>query len=122
MLCRVGALYLVERLKPEIMAAAATHYQALAVSQARRRALRRLARHPARRPQARRREWLRPSSLCVVLSGMLAKATCARQRVAGTVSGKALHQALVNPSREGCLNASDRLACPAQGSKACLSV
>jgi len=42
----VAALYLVERLKSEVMTAAATHFQALAVGQARRRALKRLARHP----------------------------------------------------------------------------
>lgn len=42
----MAALYLVERLKAEVMAAAATHFQAVAVGQARRRALRRLARHP----------------------------------------------------------------------------
>ena len=44
--CSVAALYLVERLKSEVMAAAATHFQALAVGQARRRTIKRLARHP----------------------------------------------------------------------------
>jgi hypothetical protein len=43
----VAALYLVERLKSEVMAVAATHFQAMAISHARRRALKRLARHAA---------------------------------------------------------------------------
>ncbi|EIE21844.1 hypothetical protein COCSUDRAFT_56295 [Coccomyxa subellipsoidea C-169] len=45
-LYRVAALYLVERLKSEVMAAAATHFQALAVGQARSRTIKRLARNP----------------------------------------------------------------------------
>ncbi len=44
--CSVAALYLVERLKSEVMAAAATHFQALAVGQARSRTIKRLARNP----------------------------------------------------------------------------
>ena len=43
---RVAALYLVERIKAEVVSMAATHFQALAVGQARQRALRRLARSP----------------------------------------------------------------------------
>jgi hypothetical protein len=42
----VAALYLVERIKNEVVSMAATHFQALAVGQARQRALRRLARNP----------------------------------------------------------------------------
>ena len=45
-LSRVAALYLVERIKAEVVSMAATHFQALAVGQARQRALRRLARSP----------------------------------------------------------------------------
>ena len=45
-LSRVAALYLVERIKAEVVSMAATHFQALAVGQARQRALRRLARNP----------------------------------------------------------------------------
>ena len=47
LLCRVAALYLVERIKSEVVSMAATHFQALAVGQARQRAIRRLARNPA---------------------------------------------------------------------------
>ena len=43
---RVAALYLVERIKAEVVSMAATHFQALAVGQARQRALRRLSRSP----------------------------------------------------------------------------
>ena len=43
---RVAALYLVERIKAEVVSMAATHFQALAVGQARQRAIRRLARNP----------------------------------------------------------------------------
>lgn len=46
LLRRVAALYLVERIKGEVAAIAATHFQALAVGQARQRAIRRLARNP----------------------------------------------------------------------------
>ena len=46
LLSRVAALYLVERIKAEVVSMAATHFQALAVGQARQRALRRLARNP----------------------------------------------------------------------------
>ena len=42
----MAALYLVERIKGEVVSMAATHFQALAVGQARQRALRRLARNP----------------------------------------------------------------------------
>ena len=42
----MAALYLVERIKNEVVSMAATHFQALAVGQARQRALRRLARNP----------------------------------------------------------------------------
>ena len=45
-LSRVAALYLVERIKAEVVSMAATHFQALAVGQARQRAIRRLARNP----------------------------------------------------------------------------
>ena len=47
LLCRVAALYLVERIKNEVVSMAATHFQALAVGQARQRTIRRLARNPA---------------------------------------------------------------------------
>lgn len=45
-LYRVAALYLVERIKNEVVSIAATHFQALAVGQARQRAIRRLAHNP----------------------------------------------------------------------------
>ena len=41
--CRVAALFVVDRLKSEVVAAAVTHYQALALHKTRRRALKRLA-------------------------------------------------------------------------------
>ena len=47
LLRRVAALYLVERIKNEVVSMAATHFQALAVGQARQRTIRRLARNPA---------------------------------------------------------------------------
>lgn len=61
-LCSVAALYLVERLKSEVMAAAATHFQALAVGQARRRTIKRLARHP---PGHRKAMHVRPGPQAV---------------------------------------------------------
>ena len=43
----MAALYLVERIKNEVVSMAATHFQALAVGQARQRTIRRVARNPA---------------------------------------------------------------------------
>ena len=48
LVCRVAALYLVERIKNEVVSMAATHFQALAVGQARQRTIRRLARNPSK--------------------------------------------------------------------------
>ena len=40
--CRLAALFILERVKSEVVTAAVTHYQAIALAKTRRRALRRL--------------------------------------------------------------------------------